>query len=76
MPWQVVKVVTDLNADVDILKDVDIFNAARRDDDGTEVQAFVAESLGQVSCFMRCKFCHLKFLNSVSTGCRCCSCAS
>ncbi|XP_077972543.1 cilia- and flagella-associated protein 61-like [Styela clava] len=45
---QITDLVTALSATQDILNDVEIFNSSRRDDDGTEVQAFVAECLGQI----------------------------
>lgn len=45
---QITNLVTSLSANLDILKDIEIFNAARRDFHGLEVHAFVAECLGQI----------------------------
>lgn len=49
-----------IHGNIDILADIEKFNGARRDDDGTEVQVFVAECIGQVWC-IRC-VCLINFL--------------
>jgi len=53
---QVETLISNVERKENLLEDLKLFNSARRDDDGTAIQAFVADCMNQVGKVPRSRF--------------------